>query len=80
MKHGYFIIKEETIVENKTLHFLTVYLFATVPDSRINSWESWFIFNLRKLNINQYYESDSLNAGNCNMIREYMTLQDDKCI
>ncbi len=22
------------------------FLFATVPDSRINSWESWFIFNL----------------------------------
>jgi hypothetical protein len=23
-------------------------LFAMVPDSRINSWESWFIFNLWK--------------------------------
>jgi hypothetical protein len=57
-----------------------LYVFATVPDSRINSWESWFIFNLRKINTNQYYESDSLNAGHCNMIREYMTLQDDKCI
>jgi hypothetical protein len=21
-------------------------LFATVPDSSINSWDSWFIFNL----------------------------------
>ncbi len=29
-------------------------VFATVPISRINSWESWFIFNLRKININQY--------------------------
>jgi hypothetical protein len=38
-------------------------MFATVPDSRINSWESWFIFNLRKINTNQYYESDSQNAG-----------------
>jgi hypothetical protein len=25
-------------------------LFATVPDSSINSWESCFIFNLRKIN------------------------------
>ncbi len=40
-------------------------LFATVPDSSINSWESWFIFNLRKINSNQYYESDSLDAGIC---------------
>ncbi len=24
------------------------FLFATVPNSRINSWESWFIFNLWK--------------------------------
>jgi hypothetical protein len=23
-------------------------LFATVPGSSINSWDSWFIFNLRK--------------------------------
>jgi hypothetical protein len=23
-------------------------VFATVPNSRINSWETWFIFNLRK--------------------------------
>jgi hypothetical protein len=48
-----------------------------VPDSRINSWESWFIFNLRKINTNQYYELDSLDAGNGSMIREYMILQDD---
>jgi hypothetical protein len=27
-------------------------LFATVPDSSINSWESWFIFNLQKINNN----------------------------
>ncbi len=26
----------------------------------------------------QYYESDSLNAGSCNMLHEYMTLQDEK--
>ncbi len=42
---------------------ITTVLFATVPDSRINSWESWFIFNLRKINTIQYYESDSLDAG-----------------
>jgi hypothetical protein len=28
-----------------------------VPDSRINSWESWFIFNLWKININQHCNS-----------------------
>jgi hypothetical protein len=42
---------------------ITLCVFATVPDSRINSWQSWFIFNLWKINTNQYYESDSLNAG-----------------
>jgi hypothetical protein len=26
-------------------------LFATVPESSINSWVSWFIFNLHKINI-----------------------------
>jgi hypothetical protein len=26
----------------------TVYLFMTLPNSRINSWETWFIFNLPK--------------------------------
>jgi hypothetical protein len=34
-----------------------------MPDSRIKSWESWFIFNLLKKNTNQYYKSDSLDAG-----------------
>ncbi len=29
-------------------YYCSVFLFATVPISRINSWESWFIFNLRK--------------------------------
>jgi hypothetical protein len=42
---------------------MSTVLFATVPNSRINSWESWFIFNLRKVNTNQYYESGSLGAG-----------------
>ncbi len=55
-------------------------LFATVPNSRINSWESWFIFKLEKINIVQYYESDSLNAGDNNTICEYMPLHDNKCI
>jgi hypothetical protein len=41
------------------------YLFTTVPGSSINSWESWFIFNLWKINTNQWYESDSLDAGIC---------------
>ncbi len=38
-------------------------LFAMVPESRINSWVSWFIFNLRKISIDQYYESEDLSAG-----------------
>jgi hypothetical protein len=33
------------------------YVFATVLNSRINSWETWFICNLRKVNINQYCNS-----------------------
>jgi hypothetical protein len=41
----------------------SVLLFAMVPDSRICSWVSWFIFNWRKININQYYKSDPLSAG-----------------
>ncbi len=32
-------------------------LFVTVLNSRINSWETWFIFNLRKININQHCNS-----------------------
>ncbi len=39
-----------------------------VSNSSINSWESWFIFNLRKINTNQYYESVSLNVRNCKHI------------
>jgi hypothetical protein len=38
-------------------------LFLMMPDSRINSRKSSFIFNLQKINTNQYYESDFLNAG-----------------
>jgi hypothetical protein len=34
----------------------------------LNSWESWFIFNLQKINTNQYYESVSLSARNCKHI------------
>jgi hypothetical protein len=55
-------------------------MMVLVPDSSINSWDSWFIFNLRKINTNQYYELDSLDAVNCSTIREYTILQDDKFI
>jgi hypothetical protein len=53
-----------------------------VPDSRINSWDSWFIFNLerKKISTYQYYESASLDAGNNNTIHEHMTLQGDNYI
>jgi hypothetical protein len=63
---------------HKTAYILVnlLLMFAMVSDSRINSWLSWFIFNLRKINTKQYYESDSLNAG---IVRDYMKIQDDKC-
>ncbi len=59
------------------MFFSVQILFVTVPDSSINSWESWFIFNLQKINTNQYFESDSLDAGNCNTLCEHTILQDD---
>ncbi len=31
-------------------YFTNMYFFTTVPGSSINSWDSWFIFNLRKIN------------------------------
>jgi hypothetical protein len=46
------------ILNNPTLNI-------SYPDSSIISWESWFIFNLRKINNNQYYESVSLDVNNC---------------
>ncbi len=55
-------------------------MFATVPDSNINSWEPWFIFNLRKINTNQNCESDCLDAVSRNTLHEYTILQDDKCM
>ncbi len=58
----------------------TLVVFVTVPASRINSWESWFIFNLRKINTNQCCESDSLDAGSNSTMHEYIILQDDKFI
>jgi hypothetical protein len=38
-------------------------LFMTVPESSINSCMSWFIFNLRKINNNQYRVLVSLIQG-----------------
>ncbi len=32
-------------------------LFAAVPGSSINSWDSWFIFNLRKINTCYYTDN-----------------------
>jgi hypothetical protein len=61
----------------KTVDSATLLVFATVPDSRINSWESWFIFKMRKIKTNQYYESVSLNAGGNSTIHECMPLQDN---
>jgi hypothetical protein len=37
-----------TYLESSLLKITRQPLFAMVPISRINSWESWFVFNLRK--------------------------------
>ncbi len=34
--------------ENERIKIQECLLFATVPGSSINSWDSWFIFNLGK--------------------------------
>ncbi len=41
---------------NAEVSFFDTYMFATVLDSSVNSWESWFIFNMQKINTNQYYK------------------------
>jgi hypothetical protein len=41
-----------------------------VPDSSVNTWDSWFFFNLRKINTNQYYESVSLDMKNYKVYSE----------
>ncbi len=41
-----------------------IFTFATVLNSRINSWETWFIFNLRKININQHCNSIMICTNN----------------
>jgi hypothetical protein len=40
-----------------------------VPNSRINLWKSWFIFNLRKINIGQYCKSSLRTWNNHNQTR-----------
>ncbi len=47
-------------------------LFAVVPDSIINSCESWFMFNLQKINNNQYRESVSLDVDICKTYQEHI--------
>ncbi len=51
-----------------------------MPDSSINSWESWFIFNLRKINANWYYKSVSLIVRNHKHITEHMTWHENEHI
>jgi hypothetical protein len=48
----------------------SMYLFPMVPDSRINSWESWFLFNLQ-INRNQHYEPIIPGCKNNSMISDY---------
>ncbi len=53
-------------------------MFAMVPDSRINSWVSWFIFNLRKITIisimNQYPWMQEIIAQYVNAHNYKMTI------
>jgi hypothetical protein len=55
-------------LEHNSSYFLlarehqSLVLFATVPESSINSCVSWFIFNLWKINTNFCYESNSVRA------------------
>jgi hypothetical protein len=39
-------------------------VIATVPNSRINSWESWFIFNLHKSNNHAWEQLSVLESIN----------------
>jgi hypothetical protein len=38
--------------------------FEMVPNSRINSWESWFIFNLQKNKQSVGEKSGNVNTSN----------------
>jgi hypothetical protein len=49
-----------------------------VPDSCINSWESWFIFNLMKNKHQSILQIRFPEYRKCIMLCEYMILQDDK--
>ncbi len=49
-----------------------------MPDSSINSWESWFIFNLRKNKHQSILRIRFPGCRTCDMLREYMILQNDK--
>jgi hypothetical protein len=40
-------------------NFFSKVVFATVPGSSVNSWDSWFIFNLRKINTCYYTDTDT---------------------
>jgi hypothetical protein len=42
-------MRNNPIITGKTIK-AKMDLFVTVPESSINSWDSWFIFNLRKIN------------------------------
>jgi hypothetical protein len=79
-QHSYILHMKFCVLIRKWRHFVWLkvscsdirldftILFAMVSDSSVNSWESWFIFNLQKMNTNQYYESVPLNVRNCKHI------------
>ncbi len=54
-----------------------ILLFATVPNSRINSWELWFFFNLRKINIHQYCKSSLRTWNNHNQSQNMLQITHD---
>jgi hypothetical protein len=55
--------------DNTPTHGLEQLLLATALNSRTNSRESWFIFTLRKINIDQYCKSSFWMENNHNQSR-----------
>jgi hypothetical protein len=44
-------------IDRKCPVYAYTLVFASVPNSKINSWETWFIFNLRKNKQNSYMDN-----------------------
>jgi hypothetical protein len=71
------MVRKTFTVVSKNPIFVVIYCLRWCQIQVETHGSQGLFFNLQKIHTNQYYESDSLNAGSCNMLREYMTLQDD---